>query len=109
MEKKLKGLEGENRRLLETLKTFGRRTANNAANAAQPAGGRLPTSGVIGTGGVGAAGVFSGASTAPLGISRPFRTVTPLHRTTPEMTQLNVDVNEGTSTDLCVYHDHFGI
>ena len=109
MEKKLKGLEGENRRLLETLKTFGRRTANNAANATHPAGGAPLTSGGISTGGVGAAGVFSGASTAPLGISRPFRTVTPLHRTTPEMTQLNVDVNERTSTEICVHRDRFGI
>ena len=100
LDKKLKGLEGENRRLLDALKAFGRRSLNNAVNTNHlvgtgGVGGGMTSGGVIG----GVSGVFGAATstTTPLGISRPFRTVTPLHRATPELNQLTVQVNEGTS------------
>ena len=97
LDKKLKSLEQENQRLLEALKTFGRRSANNAVH--QPGGG----SGVVsGGGGVGSVFGSGGNSGAPLGISRPFRTVTPLHHKSPDMNQLSVDVNspQGETTIL---------
>ena len=91
LDKKLKSLQQENQRLLEALKAFGRRSANNAAYHPVAAGG----GGVAHSSGVVGGGVFGGVNAAPLGISRPFRTVTPLHRKSPEMNQLSVDVNPG--------------
>ena len=89
LDKKLKGLEQENQRLLEALKAFGRRSANNATYL-PGAGGVAHSSGVVG------GGVFGGVNAAPLGISRPFRTVTPLNRKLPEMNQLSVETGNGT-------------
>ena len=93
--------QSENRRLLDALKAFGRRSLNNAVNtnhlvgSGGGVGGGMTSGGVIG----GVGGVFGAgtSTTTPLGISRPFRTVTPLHRATPELNQLTVQVNEGTS------------